>query len=238
MKLNMKMPNFKNLLNDKNVLYVVFILAILNILGYLLVQNLEAVAFFLIVGFLTTYFSKNMIIVLMVSIVATSLFTSTRPRVREGMSSKKGKDAKDKKNTKDNASADADADATTDASVDATVGDDNSGDMMDEDDDDEVKPVESSTSVSSGKNKKNFVSHADNLQNAFAQLNKTVGKEGIEGLTGQTGKLLKQQEALMKNIEGMEPFLKTAESFMKKIDLSGLDNIGGMLSKLTGGEAK
>ena len=36
----------------------------------------------------------------------------------------------------------------------------------------------------------------------------------------------------------MEPFLKTAESFMKKIDLSGLDNIGGMLSKLTGGEAK
>ena len=218
------------------MLYVVFILAILNILGYLLVQNLEAVAFFLIVGFLTTYFSKNMIIVLMVSIVATSLFTSTRPRVREGMSSKKGKDAKDKKNTKDNASAYADA--TTDASVDATIGDDNSGDMMDEDDDDEVKPVESSTSVSSGKNKKNFVSHADNLQNAFAQLNKTVGKEGIEGLTGQTGKLLQQQDALMQNIKGMEPFLKTAESFMKKIDLSGLDNIGGMLSKLTGGEAK
>ena len=89
MKLNMKMPNFKNLLNDKNVLYVVFILAILNILGYLLVQNLEAVAFFLIVGFLTTYFSKNMIIVLMVSIVTTSLFTSSRPRVKEGMSSKK-----------------------------------------------------------------------------------------------------------------------------------------------------
>ena len=235
--MKLKMPNFKNLLNDKNVLYVVFVLAILNILGYLLVQNLEAVVFFLIVGFLTTYFSKNMIIVLMVSIVATSLFTSTRPRVREGMSSKKGKDAKDKKKTKDNASADADADATTDASVDATVGDDNSGDMMDEDDDDEVKPVESSTSVSSGKNKKNFVSHADNLQNAFAQLNKTVGKEGIEGLTGQTGKLLKQQEALMKNIEGMEPFLKTAESFMGKLDLEkfgGLDKIMGNLGGLTG----
>ena len=235
MKLNMKMPNFKNLLNDKNVLYVVFILAILNILGYLLVQNLEAVAFFLIVGFLTTYFSKNMIIVLMVSIVATSLFTSTRPRVREGMSSKKGKDVasnKDKKKTKDNTNND---NVSTD---DESDDNDNNDDVVDENNDDDVKPTESSTSVSSGKKKQHFVSHADNLQNAFTQLNKTVGKEGIEGLTGQTGKLLKQQEALMKNIEGMEPFLKTAESFMKKIDLSGLDNIGGMLSKLTGGEAK
>ena len=42
----------------------------------------------------------------------------------------------------------------------------------------------------------------------------------------------------MKNIEGMKPFLDTAESFMNKIDLSSLDNIGGMLSKLGGGVAK
>jgi hypothetical protein len=223
------MPDFKNLVNDKNVLYVVFILAILNILGYLLVQNLEAVAFFLIVGFLTTYFSKNMIIVLMISIVSTSLFTSTRPRVKEGMTSKKNSSKSDKKDDKkddekkndsdaDDADADADADADTDA-------------------DDDVKPSEISTSVSSGK-KKHFVSSADNLQNAFAKLNETVGKEGIEGLTGQTSKLLKQQEALMNNIEGMKPFLETAESFMNKIDLSSLDNVGGMLSKITGGAAK
>jgi hypothetical protein len=221
------MPDFKNLVNDKNVLYVVFILAILNILGYLLVQNLEAVAFFLIVGFLTTYFSKNMIIVLMISIVSTSLFTSTRPRVKEGMTSKKNSSKSDKKDDKkddekkndsDADDADADADADTDA-------------------DDDVKPSEISTSVSSGK-KKHFVSSADNLQNAFAKLNETVGKEGIEGLTGQTSKLLKQQEALMNNIEGMKPFLETAESFMNKIDLSSLDNVGGMLSKITGGAAK
>ena len=42
----------------------------------------------------------------------------------------------------------------------------------------------------------------------------------------------------MNNIEGMKPFLETAESFMNKIDLSSLDNVGGMLSKITGGAAK
>ena len=73
-----KVPKMDKLLNDKNVLYVVFVLAILNLLGYLLVRNTEALAFFLIVGFLTTYFSKNMIIVLAVAMVSTSLFNSTR----------------------------------------------------------------------------------------------------------------------------------------------------------------
>ena len=42
-----KIPKTDKLLNDKNVLYVVFVLAILNLLGYLVVQNTEAVAFFL-----------------------------------------------------------------------------------------------------------------------------------------------------------------------------------------------
>ena len=79
MKLKMPtLPKMGKVLNDKNVLYIVFILAILNILGYLLVRNTEAIAFFLIVGFLTTYFSKNMIVVLLVSMVSTSIFSSTR----------------------------------------------------------------------------------------------------------------------------------------------------------------
>ena len=80
------MPKVDKLLNDKNVLYVVFAVAILNLMGYLLVQNTEAIVFFIIVGFLSTYFSKNMIIVLIIAMVSTSIFTSTRGRyMKEGM---------------------------------------------------------------------------------------------------------------------------------------------------------
>ena len=79
MKMKMPtLPKMDKVLNDKNVLYIVFILAILNVLGYLLVRNTEAIAFFLIVGFLTTYFSKNMIVVLIVAMLSTSIFTSSR----------------------------------------------------------------------------------------------------------------------------------------------------------------
>ena len=38
----------------------------------------------------------------------------------------------------------------------------------------------------------------------------------------------------MNNIKGMQPFLNTADSFMKNLDLSGLEGLGGMLSKLGG----
>ena len=64
----MKFSKNGNVLNNKIVLYVVLIIAILNILGYLMNKNLEAVAFFVVIGFLTTYFTPNMIIVLAVAI--------------------------------------------------------------------------------------------------------------------------------------------------------------------------
>ena len=102
------MPKVDKLLNDKNVLYVVFALAILNLMGYLLVQNTEAIVFFLIVGFLSTYFSKNMIIVLIIAMVSTSIFTSTRGRyVKEGMrtSREAPKEEADKKEDKSTDSA-------------------------------------------------------------------------------------------------------------------------------------
>jgi len=204
------------LLNDKNVLYVVFVVAILNILGYLLVQNIDAVAFFLIIGFLSTYFSKNMIVVLIIAIVSTSIFNSTRSRYVEGMSTqrseknKKNQEADKKEDTpKKTSSKDADAE------------------------DKEVEP-EGMTTVTNKAKKPNKLDYAGTLEKAYENLQNTVGKGGIEGLTSQTKTLLDQQKNLMDNIKGMEPFLQTAESFMNKLDLSSLEGLGGMLSKFTG----
>lgn len=80
--------NIKSLLKDKNVLRIVALLSIFNLLGYLMMQNLDAVAFFIIIGFLTTYFSKNMIIVLLVAMVATNFLVMSRSKgenIIEGM---------------------------------------------------------------------------------------------------------------------------------------------------------
>jgi hypothetical protein len=61
-------------------------------LGYLVIRDLDAVAFFAIIGFLATYFSKNMIVVLLVAMVATNMLTMSRTLrlVQEGFSGKGG----------------------------------------------------------------------------------------------------------------------------------------------------
>ena len=95
------MPNFNSLLKDKNALYIVFVMAILNILGYLLMSNVDAIVFLLMVGFLTSYFSKNMIVILLVAMVSTNLFVAVRNKgSKEGFGTKR-KDDKDDKDDKD-----------------------------------------------------------------------------------------------------------------------------------------
>ena len=220
----LKLPKMDKILKDKNVLYTVFVIAILNLLGYLLVKNVEAVAFFLVIGFLTTYFSKNMIVVLMVAIISTSVFASTRNR-REGMSTRRTeKKAARKEDIDIDEEIDIDLDkAKAKAKVKANM----------------KKTLESQdnepTTVSTiSSNKKNRVDYAGTLEEAYKNLQNTVGEGGIEGLTGQTETLLTQQKELMDNIQGMQPFLKTADSFMKNLDMSSLEGITGMLGKLTG----
>lgn len=218
MKLSMpkmpKMPNMDKLMNDKNVLYLVFVIAILNVVGYLMAQNTEAVAFFLIIGFLTTYFSKNMTIVLLVAIVTTSIFVSSKSRfVKEGMSNQK-KDEDDKKGQEKR-------DEVLTAPKKKVA----------EHSDDEPEGLTSDMNTAKKPNK---LDYAGTLEKAYENLQNQVGEGGIEGLTGQTKTLLEQQKKLMDNIQGMEPFIKTAESFMNNMDLSTLEGLGGMLSKFTG----
>ena len=198
----MKMPKMDKLLNDKNVLYVVFVLAILNLLGYLLTNNLEAIVFFLMVGFLSTYFSKNMIIVLIIAMVSTSVFASTRPSTTEGMSTNSSRRSAVKSSIPKDATPEEDPETTGEA----------------------METMDSEPRID----------YANNLEKAYENLQSTIGKEGIKGLTEQTEGLLNQQKELMDNITNMQPFLKTAESFMNNLDLSGLEGIGNMLSKVTG----
>ena len=88
-----------SLLKSKNVLYVVLFFSLLNLFSYLMLKQLDAVAFFIIIGFLSTYFSKNMIIVMLTSVISTFLLVQIKMlgKVQEGMEDKKEEGAdKDK----------------------------------------------------------------------------------------------------------------------------------------------
>jgi hypothetical protein len=62
------------------VLYASFFFAIITAANYLLRNNLEAIGIFIIIGFLTTYFSKNMIVVLLTTTILTNFLVMFRNR--------------------------------------------------------------------------------------------------------------------------------------------------------------
>ena len=87
----MKLPKEVGaILSNKYVLYVVAFLAITNVIGYLAVQDFTSLLFFVLIGYLTSYFSKNMTVVLLSALVLTNLLMSTRRvKIQEGMENKR-----------------------------------------------------------------------------------------------------------------------------------------------------
>tara|TARA_Y100000817_G_C16662542_1_gene457817 strand:- start:68 stop:682 length:615 start_codon:yes stop_codon:yes gene_type:complete len=100
--MKIKTPDF---LKNKIVLYVVFILAITNVLGFLNNNDFESLTFFIVIGLLSTYFSKNMTVNLLIALIATNVVFASK-KVYEGMRSKKrskkGKKGKKEKYTQRN----------------------------------------------------------------------------------------------------------------------------------------
>ena len=100
-------PFFQN----KIVLYGSLLLVLLTILRHLAANNVNAVVLIALIGLVMSYFSKNMIIVLLTAFASVFLLEMLGYRgVMEGMKAKKDADAAD-------ADADADADAEDETMV-------------------------------------------------------------------------------------------------------------------------
>jgi hypothetical protein len=113
----MKLPKVvETMLNDKNVLYIVAFLAIMNFFGYIILRDSYALLIFLSIGFISTYFSKNMTVVLLSTLILTNFITVLS---RNFIVNKEGFDAT-AADTDATATAAADTDATATAATEAT----------------------------------------------------------------------------------------------------------------------
>ena len=80
--------SFAKFLTNKTALNIVFVIALINVIGYLMIGNIQAVVLFILSALSISYFSKNMIIVLGVSILLTNLF-AMRGELIEGFEDSK-----------------------------------------------------------------------------------------------------------------------------------------------------
>ena len=205
---------------DKNVLYIMLVIAVVNVLGYLMMGNFEAVVFFAIVAYLSTFFTKNMVFVFLIAILATNFLMVSKvnyfkmANAKEGMKNKDAKDAKPSPKPTNKASKKTSGEKKMEGMNGklAPAKFNNADDS--EDDDGDAAPFPSSKAQEA----KNVEKAHDNLQNIAGG-----------GMNAQTQQVMQQQKILMDNMKTMQPFLETAERFLDKFNMKGID---GLLGKI------
>ena len=84
----MKAPVIKFSLNHPVVLYFVLLVALADLLYLSVAGKYEFAAIFVMIGFLTSFFSKNMTVIMVVAIVATSILQFGGAAGIEGLENK------------------------------------------------------------------------------------------------------------------------------------------------------
>jgi hypothetical protein len=229
---------FSKFLTNKIVLNVVSVLALLNIIGYLVMGNYTGVAYFIILALLITYFSKNMIIVLGVPIILVGLFTSNTKILTEGMEN----NSNAKANSDANAKAKASEHSKTIKKINQQDAKSKQGLPITPIHEADVDTNES-FEVGRAKKKGHEIDYASTVEDAYDSLNKILGSDGVKRLTGDTQQLLKQQQQLAESMQSMAPMIKSMAPMMKQAQSllggmgDGKEGLGGimdMAKKLSG----
>jgi len=229
MKLNSVMNKF---LTNKLVLNVILILALFNIIGYLVIGNINAVLYFIIIAILLKYFSKNMIIILGVPLVLVNLLVM-RGNIMEGMENNtQNNNSKNEKNTEqkkiDNLvkKTNNKPDPKTGQGLVMTHIEDNDSNKSNSDSTEETSGSGEQQGFESGrkKNRGNEIDYATTIEDAYNELNNILGSDGIQRLTSDTQNLMKQQMQLAEAMKGMTPVIKQIAPMV--------ENLKGMMGQM------
>lgn len=242
MKFNAVVNNF---LTNKLVLNVVSFIALLNVIGYAVMGKFNNVLFFIVLAILVKYFSKNMIIILGVPLLVVNLLSLRSGSVFEGLENKDGTSAATSTNTtaKENQKhldkALDDKKKQTSPMLPGTDQQDDKSGIVSAN----VKTDES-FEVGRKKNAASKIDYATTVEDAYDELNKILGSDGIKRLTSDTQGLMQQQADLAKSMEAMTPLIESimpmaekAQKMMESMD-SGNGSLGSvmeMAKKMSGG---
>ena len=213
-------PVIKKMLGNKYVLYVVLFLSITNILGYLASQDFNALTFFVIVAFLTTYFSKNMIIVLLVAMVSTNFLSMSKsiPKTIEAMTNK---DKKHEEGVEHEESVEHKEKETMGHKQSGTKGSNGVS----------KESLKARNKLQPASLEENKVNYQETLEAAYDNLDKILDSGAIQKMTKDTDKLMDRQNKLAGQIEKFAPLLHKAEGMLKNLPM---DKMNSMISKLGG----
>ena len=82
------------------------------------------------------------------------------------------------------------------------------------------------------------IDYASTLEGAYDNLDKILGSDGINKLTGDTQKLMVQQQKLFDTMQNMVPMISQAKEMMSGIDMTQFGDLANMATSLGGQEQK
>jgi hypothetical protein len=217
-------------LTNKLVLKIVAILALFNVIGYMVMGKLNSLLFFAILAVLVRYFSKNMIIILGIPLIVVNLFSIKGEFSLEGMENNKDDNGRNNNGTNDNGTNDNGRDRDNKKKLAVADEKDVSGNITSSNDPGDKSGFE----VGRKKNGSAKIDYATTIEDAYDDLNQILGSDGIKNLTDDTQRLMKQQMELAKSMEAMTPLVQQMLPMAEKAKdmMASMDNNNGDMSGL------
>jgi len=191
--------NYGALLHNCYVMYFVLFLAVADLLVLSVGREYVFVLIFLLVGYLTSFFSKNMMVILVVAIVATNVLRSgSGIRLSEGL-----ENAEEEEKPVENLE-NAEEEEKPVENLENADGEEDKP----EEDKKEKKPEDA----------KPKTTESFDLKTKKATSLTSSPIEGLDVLGDQTAQLISTQKKLMENMKTLEPMLTQAEKFMSQFE--------------------
>lgn len=197
----------KNLLYNVYVLYFFLFVSVVFLYGLVEVRDFNSVAIFILIGFVTTFFSKNMVVIMAVAIIFTALLKTTKSSL-EGF--------------QEGALADA---ATASSTPSANTSSSNS--TTDSSNPTSTTSVGSDSAPSSAPGstfpRADAVTGPMNAAKSNSDKKEKIDKlmkdtKALKELEKQANDLLDVQQQILSGLEKMEPMLTKAEGLTAKLE--------------------
>jgi hypothetical protein len=204
----MKVSNKNAILHNKYVLYLIFIIALGNLLTLAYTYDYYSASIFVLIGFLTSFFSKNMIVILFIAIAFTNIIKYGAKAGVEGMSSNDS----DENASETDSETDSDEKKTkdTDKKGKLKISEKSKKDTDDENEKEKSKPTDDALSLSVETNE-------GTNKEKFEQDKNVVYTSDEDKQMDKTDKMILSQEKILKSMNKYKPLLDTLQGITKNM---------------------
>ena len=227
---------FNKLVNNKITLYIVAIISLLSLVGNIIYSEFSAILLFFLVGAIAYNYTKNMTIVLASAFLATSIANLSMNLFlyKEGLGNmdSSGNTIPTNKASEETPESSGATSATSATSANTSIST-NQTEETEETEKTEALSQLTPALFNNTPNKEQLqkqLGKATEMEQAYDNLEKIMGKENIQSISTDTKDLIKQQNDLIKQLKTMTPALNEAMTSIGNLDLSKLT---GMFSSAT-----